>query len=46
MSRRRMAVAFREGEGTHGFGPEEEAGVYAELAEVFWNMREDAVRRP
>lgn len=41
MSRRGMAVTFREGEGSHGFGPEEEAGVYAELAEAFRGMRKN-----
>lgn len=36
MERRGMAVEFRTGEGAHGFGAEEEAGVYGEVAEWFW----------
>jgi hypothetical protein len=31
-----MAVEFRTGEGEHGFGAEEEAGLYGELGEWFW----------
>lgn len=33
--RRGMPVEFRTGEGSHGFAPEEEADLYAELAETF-----------
>ena len=35
MERRGLAVEFRTGEGAHGFGPEEEAELYGELAKWF-----------
>lgn len=38
LERRGMAVEFRTGEGAHGFGPEEEADLYAELGEIFRSM--------
>ena len=38
LERRGMAVEFRTGEGTHGFRPEEEADLYAELGKLFQGM--------